>query len=58
MELRRDPISGNWVIEEDGEGVVWPANGPCPFCPSQEALSPLTIYLHGLGHRPRIEGAL
>jgi UDPglucose--hexose-1-phosphate uridylyltransferase len=48
MELRRDPISGNWVIEEDGEGV-WPANGTCPFCPGQEALSPLTIYSHANG---------
>ena len=48
MELRRDPISGNWVIEEDGEGG-WPANGTCPFCPGQEALSPLTIYSHANG---------
>jgi len=48
MELRRDPISGNWVIQEDG-GVTWPANGSCPFCPGQEALSPLTIYSHAKG---------
>jgi UDPglucose--hexose-1-phosphate uridylyltransferase len=48
MELRRDPISGNWVIQEDG-GVTWPANGSCPFCPGQEALSPLTIYSHANG---------
>ena len=49
MELRRDPISGNWVIQEDGAGV-WPANGTCPFCPGQEKLSPLTIYSYGNGN--------
>jgi len=43
MELRRDPISGNWVIHEDA-GEPWPVNGSCPFCPGQEALSPHTIY--------------
>jgi hypothetical protein len=49
MELRRDPISGNWVIEEDGEDI-WPVNGRCPLCPGQEELSPLTIYSHTNGN--------
>ena len=48
MELRRDPVSGNWVIQEDG-GVTWATNGSCPFCPGQEDLSPLTIYSHANG---------
>ncbi|HTS70292.1 MAG TPA: DUF4931 domain-containing protein [Terriglobia bacterium] len=49
MELRRDPISGNWVIQEEDDGL-WPVNGKCPFCPGNEPLSPLTIYSHVNGN--------
>ena len=49
MELRRDPITQNWVIQEDGEGP-WPKFSACPLCPGQEALSPQTIYAYGTGH--------
>src|SRR5579863_3861856 len=43
MELRKDPITQSWVIQEDGEGS-WPVGGACPLCPGQEALSSKTIY--------------
>jgi UDPglucose--hexose-1-phosphate uridylyltransferase len=49
MELRRDPITQNWVIQEDGEGP-WPKFAACPLCPGQEPLSPQTIYSYGNGH--------
>src|SRR5579864_8953288 len=45
MQLRRDPISQNWVIQEDGE-TSWPSLKACPFCPGQEAMTPQTIYSH------------
>ncbi len=45
MQLRKDPISLNWVIQEDGE-TTWPDLNVCPFCPGQEALTPQTIYSH------------
>jgi UDPglucose--hexose-1-phosphate uridylyltransferase len=43
MQLRKDPISMNWVVQEDGE-TTWPNLDVCPFCPDQEALTPQTIY--------------
>jgi len=45
MQLRKDPISMNWVVQEDGE-TTWPNLDVCPFCPGQEALTPQTIYSH------------
>ncbi len=47
MELRRDPITLHWVIQEEGQ-VSWP-EGPCPLCPGQEHQSPQTIYQHSNG---------
>ncbi len=49
MELRKDPISQNWVIQEEGQ-VAWPAAETCPLCPGHEALSPQTIYIQWNGH--------
>jgi UDPglucose--hexose-1-phosphate uridylyltransferase len=49
MELRRDPITQNWVIQENGDGP-WPRFAACPLCPGQEALSPQTIYSYGNGN--------
>jgi UDPglucose--hexose-1-phosphate uridylyltransferase len=49
MELRKDPITQNWVIQEEGQ-AAWPGFGACPLCPGQEALSPQTIYLHVNGN--------
>ena len=43
MQIRKDPISMNWVIQEDGE-TTWPNLKACPFCPGQETLTPQTIY--------------
>ena len=45
MQLRKDPISMNWVVQEDGE-TTWPNIKVCPFCPGQEAMTPQTIYSH------------
>lgn len=51
-ELRRDPISGRWVVvapeRARAPGDFWrprpePAAGPCPFCPGQEAAAPHEI---------------
>src|SRR5512133_3210032 len=41
-ELRRDPLSGNWMIvgyEQKKGGTP----GVCPFCPGNEALTPPAI---------------
>jgi UDPglucose--hexose-1-phosphate uridylyltransferase len=43
LELRKDPITQSWVIQEDGEGI-WPSDGVCPLCPGQDALCPPSIY--------------
>ena len=45
MQIRKDPISMNWVVQEDGE-TTWPNLNVCPFCPGQEVLTPQTIYSH------------
>ncbi len=46
MELRRDPITQAWVIQEDGI-APWPFNGECPLCPGrEEAYCPQTLYEH------------
>lgn len=49
MELRKDPITQNWVIQEEDQ-VMWPGAEVCPLCPGQEAFSPQTIYAHPNGH--------
>jgi UDPglucose--hexose-1-phosphate uridylyltransferase len=49
MQIRKDPISMNWVIQEDGE-TSWPNFNVCPFCPGQEVLTPQTLYSHGNGN--------
>ncbi len=49
MELRKDPITLSWVIQEDGNGT-WPETMGCPLCPGQESLSPRTTYEHPYGH--------
>ncbi len=49
MELRKDPITQNWVIQEDSE-PDWPQHVACPLCPGQESLCPQTIYQHPDGN--------
>jgi UDPglucose--hexose-1-phosphate uridylyltransferase len=41
-ELRRDPVTGNWVIVGYDAVAVNPP-GLCPFCPGNERLTPPTI---------------
>ncbi len=43
MELRKDPITQSWVIQEETESE-WPDLGACPLCPGQEALCPPNVY--------------
>ncbi len=49
MQIRKDPISMNWVVQEDGE-TTWPNLKVCPFCPGHEVLTPQTIYSHVNGN--------
>src|SRR3989442_978368 len=49
MELRKDPITQSWVIQEARESQ-WPDEGSCPFCPGQEAVCPQTIYEYPIGN--------
>jgi UDPglucose--hexose-1-phosphate uridylyltransferase len=48
MQIRKDPISLNWVVQEDGE-TTWPNLNGCPFCPGHESSTPQTIYSHSNG---------
>ena len=48
MELRKDPVTQSWVIQEDGN-ATWPINGDCPLCPGHESLCPQTLYEHPFG---------
>jgi len=41
-ELRRDPLTGNWVVVGYG-GSKSSGTGVCPFCPGHESLTPKTI---------------
>jgi UDPglucose--hexose-1-phosphate uridylyltransferase len=47
MELRRNPVTLQWVIQEENE-AAWP-DGPCPLCPGQEHQSPQTLYQYSNG---------
>jgi UDPglucose--hexose-1-phosphate uridylyltransferase len=49
MELRKDPITQSWVIQEEAGGG-WPEFATCPLCPGQELLTPTTIYEFPYGH--------
>jgi UDPglucose--hexose-1-phosphate uridylyltransferase len=49
MELRKDPITASWVIQEDGD-TGWPETQGCPLCPGQESQTARTIYEHPYGH--------
>ena len=48
MELRRDPVTQSWVIQEDSP-ELWAPNGDCPLCPGKESLLPHTLYEHPYG---------
>jgi UDPglucose--hexose-1-phosphate uridylyltransferase len=48
MELRKDPISQYWVIQEESE-ETWSNGSECPLCPGHEPHTPQTIYEHSNG---------
>lgn len=48
MQIRKDPITMNWVVQEDGE-TAWPNLDVCPLCPGHEALTPQTLYSYNNG---------
>src|SRR2546422_9384440 len=48
MELRKDPVTQSWVIQEDSE-TRWPDGVGCPLCPGQESYCPQTIYEYPVG---------
>lgn len=43
MELRRDPVTQSWVIQEESP-EVWAPNGECPLCPGKESHFPQVLY--------------
>jgi UDPglucose--hexose-1-phosphate uridylyltransferase len=45
MELRRDPITQSWVIQQTGE-ETWAKSGICPLCPGNEALCPPNLFVY------------
>ena len=45
MQLRRDPITQSWVIQQTSEDT-WAKSGVCPLCPGQEALCPPNLYVY------------
>ena len=47
MELRRDPITQSWVIQQMTE-VSWTKAGICPLCPGHESLCPPNLYVYPL----------
>jgi len=48
MQLRRDPITRSWVIQQMTE-VSWTKAGVCPLCPGHEAMCPPNLYVYPLG---------
>lgn len=50
MELRKDPITQSWVIQEEPDGD-WKETEACPLCPGQEDLCPRAVYEHPYGQR-------
>jgi UDPglucose--hexose-1-phosphate uridylyltransferase len=50
MELRKDPITQTWIVQELTEPTPVPTD-PCPLCPGQEAGCAPNIYEHPYGTR-------
>ncbi|HXW13667.1 MAG TPA: DUF4931 domain-containing protein [Terriglobia bacterium] len=48
MQLRRDPITRSWVIQQTTE-VSWTTAGICPLCPGHEAMCPPNLYVYPFG---------
>ncbi len=47
MQLRRDPITQSWVIQQTAEHS-WAESGICPLCPGHESLCPPNLYVYPL----------
>lgn len=45
MQIRKDPISLNWVVQDEGEAAR-PDREACLYCPGHESLTPQTLYSH------------
>ena len=52
--LRRDPVTGRWVVLADGPLPVRLPDGPCPFCEGNEHLTPSEVF--AWERRPRAPG--
>ena len=48
MQLRRDPITQSWVIQQEVDDS-WAGSGICPLCPGQEALCPPNLFVYPFG---------
>jgi UDPglucose--hexose-1-phosphate uridylyltransferase len=48
MELRKDPITQSWVIQEEGNGE-WPEPEGCPLCPGHEEACLPAVYEYPFG---------
>ena len=47
MQLRRDPITQSWVIQQT-DVESWATGGVCPLCPGHEAMCPPNLYVYPL----------
>jgi UDPglucose--hexose-1-phosphate uridylyltransferase len=47
MQLRRDPITQSWVIQQTDEHS-WAESGVCPLCPGHESMCPPNLYVYPL----------
>jgi UDPglucose--hexose-1-phosphate uridylyltransferase len=45
MQLRRDPITQSWVIQQT-DVDNWAPSGICPLCPGHESLCPPNLYVY------------
>ena len=45
MELRRDPITQSWVMQQTAEDS-WTEVGICPLCPGHEERCPPNLYVY------------
>jgi UDPglucose--hexose-1-phosphate uridylyltransferase len=64
-DLRRDPVTGRWVIvaperADRPQSILrlppQPDAGPCPFCPGHEQMTPPELLVHREGGRPNGPG--
>src|ERR1700756_239554 len=52
MELRKDPITQSWVIQEDDRMNGFVSEDGCPLCPGNEPLGIITTYEYPYHSRP------